>query len=82
MLEPSTSLSAAPNAEGEAITEMRAKQGRRGFHVLAVLIVSLILVVGAFGVILATHAHTPSDAAPAAVQANSRTMSGAGPAPR
>ena len=78
MTDQSTSTPPVANGDGEVVPETRAKQGRRGYHVLTVLIVSLILVLGAFGVIFATHAHTPNAATPAAAQANSRTMNGGG----
>ncbi len=75
MTDPSNATRrTAAAGDGEVVPETQAKQGRRGYHVLAVMLVSLVLVVAVFGVIFATHAHTPSDASPAATQANNRTL--------
>lgn len=65
---------ANPAGDGEIIPETRAKQGRKGYQMLTVLIVSLALIVVAFGAIFASHTHTANDQTPAARQADTRTM--------
>ena len=50
----------------EIVSEDRAKQGRRGIHMLGVLGASLALVLLAFGGLYVFHAKPVSDTTPAA----------------
>ena len=70
-----SNLGADNDVHGEIIPETHAKQGRKGYQMLAVLAVSLALIVAAFGAIFATHTHMTTDQTPAAQQSNTRTMS-------
>jgi hypothetical protein len=54
---------------GDVVPEHKAKQGHRGFHVLAILVVSLALVVAAFSALGLFHGHRASDSTPAAAAA-------------
>jgi hypothetical protein len=61
-----------PGGDGEVIGEDEAKQGRVGLPIVVVLIVSIVLVVVAFGVIYLRNAHRTTDAAPATATAPNR----------
>ena len=74
MSDPIPDQTDTEHGHSEIMPEYRAKQGRRGLHMLGVLIASLALILVAFGTLYGLNAHTPRDEAPATAAANAHTM--------